>query len=162
MESIAIMAEIIGHKLEIGESQAAYMVDAIRRWQDGPVTVTIKKERAAKSVLQMGYYYGLILPMLVEEMCGTPDDPECTRMAHLRLKAMFLPQTAVDWVDPETGEEVHREVVPSLADLNSKEMTDFVDRVRQWALEFFGMIIPEPDKEWKMRRKGTHGEEAQV
>lgn len=152
MEQLAIAAAVIGRRLEFSETQQRYLVDSIRRWPDGPVTVTVKRERAAKSQLQMGYYRGLILPMIVEEMCGTADDPDQTRQAHLRLKAMFLTPMVVEWVNTETGEQMHRELVPSLADLNSKEMTDFVDRVRQWALDFFGLVIPEPDKDWKFNK----------
>lgn len=153
MEQLSVSAAVIGRKLHFSETQQRYLVDSVRRWADGPVTVTVKRERAAKSTLQMGYYRGCVLPMIVEEMCGSAEDEECKRTAHLRLKGMFLTPIVVEWVNPETGEEMHRELVPSLADLNTKEMTDFVDRVRHWAGEFFGLSIPEPDKDWKLNKR---------
>ena len=153
MEQLSVLAGVIGHQLEISDTQKRYMVEAIRRWPDGPVTVTIKRERPQASLLQFGYYHGLVLPMIVEETCGSADDVEDLRRLHLELKARFLPHKVVEWTDHATGEMHRCEVVPSLGDLNSKEMTDYVDRVRLFAAEDLHLEIPEPDKDWKRHRR---------
>lgn len=154
-EKVVITAAMVGRKLDIGESQRAYLVEVLRKWSDGPVTVTVKRERPDKTVLQMGYYRGLVLPMIVEESCGDADDTEERRRIHLELKAKFLEPQRVEVTDRETGEIVTRDLVPSLGDLNTKQMTDFVDRVRLWAGEFLGLVIPDPDKDWKIKRSAA-------
>jgi hypothetical protein len=152
-EKVTITASVIAGKLDVSDSQKTYLAETIRRWGTGPASVTVKRERPAKSDLQLGYYFGLVLPMLVEHICGDPDDQEQTRQLHTWLKARFLPPVRAEVVDQETGEIKVLELVASLADANTKETSDFVDRVRQWGAEFHGVEIPDPDPAWKTKRE---------
>jgi hypothetical protein len=151
-EKVTISASVIAGKLDVSDSQKLYLAETMRRWGTGPVSLTVKRERAAKSTLQLGYYNALVLPMIVEHICGDAEDEEQTRQLHTWLKSKFLAPVKQEITDQETGEIREVELVASLADANTKEMTDFVDRVRQWAGEFHGLTIPDPDPEWKQKR----------
>lgn len=153
MEQVSIGVDIVNRRMVLGGAQRRYLAQVVGRWSDGPATLTVKRERPEKTRLQMAYYRGLVLPMIVEEIAGTATDESTARQVHVQLKAMFLPPVRIEWTDRETGEVIERELVPSLADLNTKEMTDFVEQVRRWAGEFLGLEIPDPDPQWKSRRR---------
>ena len=157
-EKVTITAAVINGKLDVSDSQKQYLAETIRRWKTGSASVTVKRERAGKSQLQLGYYHALVLPMIVEEQCGDPDDQEQTRQTHLELKARFLPPQRFEFVDKDTGEVFQRDMVPSLADLNTKEMADFTEKVVLWAAEFLGLVVPPPDPAWKQKREAVHAQ----
>ena len=151
-DQVSLSASVVGKKLEFTDDVKRYLVECIRRWSDGPVTVTVKRERPDKSQLQMGYYRGLVLPMITEEMCGDGGNKQEQDRLHKQLKAMFLESERVEYTDQTTGEIIVKDLAPSLGDLNTREMSDFTERVRAWALEFLGLVTPDPDPLWKTKR----------
>lgn len=152
-DQVSIGASKVGGRIDISDELKRYLSEALKRWADGPVTVTVKRERPGKSHLQLGYYNALVLPMIVEEICDDPENEEELARVHVEMKCRFLPMERATFTDRESGEERTVEAVPSLADLNTKQMAEFVDRVRQWAGEFLGLTIPDPDPLWKTKRE---------
>lgn len=146
MEQVSISAVVVDRKLDVQDQMRRYLAESVRHWPDGPVTVTVKRERPDKTTLQMGYYRGLVLPMIVEE---TENDLD---QVHMRLKAMHLDPVRVEWTDPTSGEVIEKDLVPSLGDLNTKQMNTFLDKVIQWAGEFLGLEVPPPDPAWRAKK----------
>lgn len=50
--------------------------------------------------------------------------------------------------DPETGEVLTYQ--PSTADLTTVEMSDFIEKIRMWALDYLNYELPLPDKNYKI------------
>lgn len=94
---------------------------------NGPVTVTIRRYRPPKSSGQNRYLHGVVIKLLAEH-CGY--DPEEMRDA---LKWRFL----------RTHEGGDLPAVRSVADLDTAEMTEFIEQIRRLAAEL-GCVIPDP------------------
>lgn len=95
-----------------------------------------------------GYYYGLVLPMLcdffdVRDTAGRIRSRELQVMNQV-LKAKFLEQ---EIPDPTTGEPI--KIVRDCRDLDTMELSTFVEDVRQWAREFHAVDIPNPNPNWR-------------
>lgn len=138
-DSVSVPGEKRGDTFTL--SQRKYFEDVIRQWPDGPITITAKRQRPGKTVRQLGYYYGIVLPLIAEETGNDKDT------VHAELKRMFCTERR-EWVNKVTGETEQREYVRSLADLSTKEMAEFLDRVILWAGDL-PLIIPAPDASWR-------------
>ena len=84
-----------------------------------------------RSIEQNAYWWGVIIPEIAEASGFTHDE------AHEALKAKFLGQD-----DLATG--LRR--IGSTARLDTKQFTDLIDQVRQWALDFLNCYIPAPNE----------------
>lgn len=148
-EQVSLSAMVTSRKLDIGDVQARYLVESIRHWPDGPVTVTVKRQRPQKTTLQLGYYFGVIVAMIAEETGNTAD------AVHRELKRMHLEPQTYEWVNKETGEVEPRMDLPSVSDLNTVQMADYSEKCRVWAGDFLQLEIPEPDPRWKEKARKT-------
>jgi hypothetical protein len=111
----------------------------IARWRDGDVLITITPRRAARSVDQNAWYWGVIVEHLSEHTGHTPDE------LHELLKAMFLPKRLA--VQDQNGEIQGEYVIGgSTTKLNKLEFGDYCERIRQWASDTLGVVIPDPDR----------------
>jgi len=116
------------------------LAQAIRRWRDGEYTITIARKHAHRSQRANKYYWGVVIALLSEHTGIDPDD------LHLYLKARFLPKKLA--VCDGNGSIVDECVLGgSTSQLNVVEFYDYVQRIKQWALESLGVEIPEPDSE---------------
>lgn len=77
------------------------------------------------------YYWGVVIPSVMEFTGYTEDE------AHDAMKVKFLGQE-----DMRLG-LVH---VRSSAACDTREFFEYVEKIRQWMLEFFGHRIPEPNE----------------
>lgn len=98
----------------------------LRSMNGARVTVRISKLRQPRSLDQNSYYWGCVVPM-IGEYCGYPNDE-----MHEALKFRFL----------KVGEDGFERVL-STADLDTRQFSDYVERVRQLAAEL-GVVIPDP------------------
>ena len=128
--------------------QRDYMVSIVRQWPDGaPFALTATLERPKVSDLQRGYWFAVVVPLVAE---FTGDDEDST---HEDLKALFFPKITKVWRNKKTGKRRRRTKRLSIMDFNTKQMTELIDRTRQWAMDFCeGLDIPAPDPQWRVRR----------
>lgn len=114
---------------------------AITRWRDGEYTITIARKHAHRSSQANRYYWGVVIALLSEHTGIDPDD------LHLYLKARFLSKKLA--ICNGNGEIVDEYVLGgSTAALNVVEFYEYVQRIKQWALESLDCVIPEPDSGW--------------
>jgi len=126
-----------------------YFDDRIRTWPDCQATVILRRDRAKTSDLQRAYWFAVVVPMVAEE---TGDDEDSV---HEDLKRLFVPKATKTWRNRKTGKRRQRTERPSIMALTTKQMTELIDRTRQWAGEFLQLEIPPPDHRWRERSKGT-------
>lgn len=123
-------------RLEIRRRQE--MRNTIAKWKDGDVLITITPRRAARSMNQNAWYWGVIVEHLSEHTGHTPDE------LHELLKAMFLPKRLA--VQDQNGEIQGEYVIGgSTTKLNTLEFGEYCEAIRQWAAETLGVVIPDPD-----------------
>ena len=117
------------------------------RFADSRVEVTIKPAGKEKTLKQLGYYYGVILPYICYGLIKAGNDFNISHSADLEeidifLKEMFL----------KNGIELHTlhgEVIKgrsSLSASSKQETMDYLDDVIKFGTEDLGVDIPAPDE----------------
>lgn len=74
----------------------------------------------------------------------------CDEQVHEFFKKMF---TSEQVVNRDTGEII--EFPASTALMDTLTFKTYTDKLREYAFEYLGMDIPEPDKFWKLHEKRT-------
>lgn len=95
----------------------------------GDIEVIVRKPQQPRSLKENNYYWGVIIKMISEETGAFPDD------VHYELKRMFLKQS---------GDKIP--VLISTTDLSTTEFEDFLSKVRIWAANELGIMIPQPNE----------------
>lgn len=118
------------------------MLEALREWTNGPVTITIEKVTATRSQQANAYYWGAVVKGIAAHNGSTPDE------VHEALKMMFLSKE-IAFVKGN-GEVVAEFVIGgSTRELYGFQFYDYVERIRAWALDTLEVNILPPDPEWR-------------
>ena len=117
-----------GGKLILDE-QAAFKAH-FRHFEGGEVSLVVKKWRKQRSSGQSRYFHGVVVKMIAE--AAGMDMSE----AKEALKHHFL---AIDYEDGKLPR------VPSTADLDTAQMTKFIEDCRRLGAEMYGIDIPDPN-----------------
>jgi hypothetical protein len=110
---------------------------ALASMGDGPVVVTVARQKSKRSIQANAYYHGVVVKMIADE---TGQDVESV---HEFLKREVNAQH-VEMVNKATGEVYESWVGGSTSDLNVGDFYSFVERARAWAGQFLGLEIPDP------------------
>lgn len=100
----------------------------------GSFAVSLKKNKASRSLASNRYYWGVVLAYLSEETGFTKDE------AHQIMQRTFLKY--VKDVPDGTSETFVR----STTSLNTVEMNDYIEQIRIFAVSELGTYIPEPSE----------------
>ena len=111
---------------------------------------TIKKIRKPRSNDQNGYLWGCVYPLMLRGLVNVGWEFTCNEQVHEYFKKMF---TAEQVVNRDTGEII--EFPASTALMDTLTFKTYTDKLREYAFEYLGMDIPEPDKYWKLHEKRT-------
>jgi hypothetical protein len=125
-------------KLDIDRSALAA---SIRRLPDGWVTVSIAKGKPKRSDRANAYLWSAVYDPIWEHTGHEPEE------IHDIAKKMFLPRTVsvCDGNGVIVGDYV---IGGTTTTLNPSDFYHFVERVRQWALEFLKVRTEDPDPNW--------------
>jgi hypothetical protein len=110
------------------------------------VKITIEKYRSKRSNPQNRYYWGVIVPHALMAMRGAGNgwlsekSEEHHQIIHDMLTERFL-NNSVEIVLPDMKTKSKN----STKRLNTLEMMDYCDQIRQWLLDVFGYYCPEPE-----------------
>lgn len=95
---------------------------------------------------QNAFYWGVIIP-IVRNCLFEAGHVLTAEQTHDMLRLKFL--KVLIQVNEETGEVIER--IRSTTELSTVEMMDYLAMIREWVLDFFGVMIPEPDDQMKMK-----------
>lgn len=118
--------------------------------EDGGVIVTVKSATAAaiRSEKANAYYFGHVLER-IHVYCPEHSVEEI----HDAMCALFLPndKKRALFISRMTGAELELDLDDHRRSsrLNGKDFYQFVEKVRLWALEFYGCETYDPDPEWR-------------
>lgn len=98
--------------------------------QRGDMIVKIVRPKKRRSIKQNKYYWGCVIKYLQEEIGEVSG-----LVVHEYMKAKFIP-----WVKFEDDFKL------STADMTKEEIWDYIGLIREWALEFLNLLIPEPEQ----------------
>jgi hypothetical protein len=119
-------------------------VQAVRSMADCDAEITIASLEDRRSVVANRYYWGVVLKAIAEET-ETPaedvHDAMCDRFLKHRITLVNV-----------LGEVLDQEVAGRSSKLSVAAFYRFVEQVRLFAAEFFGLSIPDPDPEFQRYR----------
>ena len=96
------------------------------------VMVTAEKLRKHRTDDQNRYYRGVVLKTIADN-CGYRGSEELEAL-HQEMRRRFLPKRG------------RLNIPVSTTDLNTQEMTDYIEAIRDWAATELGIYVPEPNE----------------
>lgn len=138
MKAYRFSARIEDGQLKIALPALDQMRRALKHWQRCPVTITVEKAFATRSLDANAYYFGVVLAHLADY---TGHD---LMELHDYCKHRFNPRviTICDADGFVVGEEVIGQTTTKLTTLTFYQ---YVEQIRQWMRNEFGLETPDPD-----------------
>ena len=106
-------------------------LDPKRKWR-----VTIKEYRKKRSNEQNNYYHAVPVPMISNHIGQT-----------IETTKEYLAGEFTGWIDFTIGDRNMSRPVKTSSQMDTKEMTDFIEFIQWWASSTLNMYIPSPN-EW--------------
>jgi hypothetical protein len=133
LDRYSTTATIRRGKLKV--SNGTQWIEALRQFPEGPVTVTVQRQHATRSLQSNAFYWGVVVKTISDYTGYSPDE------THQALKALHLPKHLA-FADGN-GEVVGELVIGgSTRVLNQAEFSDFISRVKTWSHETLGITFP--------------------
>ena len=124
------------------------MREELTRLPNGRYEIVIRKKRRLKSNPQLGYYYACVLPHFHRAALDQGWELATIEELDNYLKSMFASK---DVVNKNTGEIL---TIPGLKrDMTTTEMMQFTDSIKDYAREFLGYDIPDPETQTEIFEK---------
>ena len=125
-------------RIEQGRFVTRQVLQILRQLEGKQVEVCIRERRSYTTNPQMRYYRGVVVFLIAERMrsdgvTGPYGGPITDQEVHELLAAKFLRVSVC--VDLDTGECV--DYVKSTAKLTTREMSEYIEAVKAWALEMY-------------------------
>lgn len=111
------------------------------KFKNQAVTLVIKKRARAKSQSQLGYLWGVLYPVIAEDLGYQGYEVNALHDAVMRELRELKP-------DPNP-----LKLRESLAEMSHEEVSDYISDVRFWALDKFGIVTPDSDKAEPVKTK---------
>lgn len=146
-------AEAIGVGVKTGgkiewDDQAGFTRE-LRTMRDGLVVVTVAPAgpKAIRSIRANKYLWQVFNLIAKADGCGQSKEDVHDFMCDRFLKRKLFV------VNKQTGETEEHEVARGTSRLSPDEFWDFVEEVRLFAAEWFGLTIPDPDPRWRQKHR---------
>lgn len=129
-------ARIEEGRLKVGLRVLEAMRVALTHWQRCPVTITVEKQHATRSLDQNALYWVGYVNPLAEYTGYTPLE------MHAYLKGRFLPKQRIEIVDKRTGVVVDEQELESLTTtkLDKIEFGEYLDNIKALAISL-GVVV---------------------
>lgn len=126
-------ARIEDGRLKVGLRTLEWMREDLAHWQRCPVTITVEKQHATRSLDANALYWAGYVNPIAEYTGYAP------KQIHALLKKMFLPKQKIEIVDKRTGVVVAEQDLEALTTttLNNVEFSEYLNDIKDWTLETF-------------------------
>lgn len=111
---------------------------------DGIYQVIVKKVRKPRSNDQNGWLWGCIYPMLLDGLLNAGWEFTSVEQVHEFFKAQMTKDKVVN---KHTGEII--EFPGSTATMDTLTFSTYCEKLREYALEYLNIEIPDPDPNWR-------------
>jgi hypothetical protein len=148
MKDVAATGVLHGGKLRL-DDKLGFAAD-IAGMKDGSIVLTVVHgtEKAIRSTRANRYYYGVVLKAIKGETGQDLDDIHDFMCQRFLTRRMFL-------VNNRSGEVEEGEVAGRSSKLSPDDFFEFVEKVRLFATEFFGIRIEDPNPAWRDRESAA-------
>lgn len=114
---------------------------------DGVYEIVVKKVRKHRSLDQNGWLWGCIYPMLLEALINEGWEFTCVEQVHEFFKDLM---TTDKVVNKYTGEIIT--FPASTASMDTVTFSTYCEKLREYALEYLHIEIPDPNVQWKINQ----------
>lgn len=139
---ISVISEVKNGKLIRNRNQLS---EVIASYEGQEISITVEKRKIKRSNPQNRYLWGICYPIL-QNCLKESGNVFNIDMVHELMRLRFLKDVVM--VNEDTGEILDR--VKSTTELSTIEFNTYTDNIKQFALEFFNTVIPEPNSEIKL------------
>lgn len=106
---------------------------------DGEASLTVGPPKRGKTHDQLAFWWAVAVPLIADH-CG---------YTHSQMHYALLGE-CFGYSHGPLGTPVPN--VPSIAECSVEQVTQLIDWVLTWAPTELGVIVPEPDKQWRSKR----------
>jgi len=117
------------------------LISDIKIFKDGDYVLTIEKKSKKRSLSQNAYYWGVVVP-IVKQGLKDIGYRMTTETTHDYLKTNF---NIIEIANEINGEIIS--FIGSTTEMSTSQMMDYFAKITQWAAEFLGVQIPEPNEQ---------------
>lgn len=130
--------------------------EVIGQHKDGAYLFDLKKEKSKATTSMFGYLYGYVYPEILRAMpehrtkenIDRLDDVLKAKFGVARLTKVFQLRKQASSGVPFV--KVTEEILPRpKSEYTVEEMQDYWSALQQFASEFFGLVLHDPDPEWR-------------
>ena len=132
-------------KIELPKKR--FQKEVVSAFEGHGIEVIVKRKRKQRSTPQNSYYWGVVVPMILDAFIDLGNDLQSGNKQHIQMIHDFLKERFLD-----NG--------PDLVDANAEQckgpssttycttvdFMEYLDRVAQWAAEALNIAIPEPSE----------------
>lgn len=129
---VVVVAPSKGGKLMMSDWQKKAINEEVKRLDGQDVRVWVTKDTHQRTPKQNRYYWGVVIKMISDHTGYTKEE------MHEALKNEYLGRRFIEF----GGKEI--ELSKSTKDIDTKEMSEYTERCRQFAAEFLQLNIPDP------------------
>lgn len=115
---------------------------AFAEFEGKEIVITVEVKKSVRSTEQNNYLWGCIYPLLKKGFFDTQGEVYSVEQIH---EAMKLRYNFIDSVNKSTGDYIR--LPKSTTKNNTIEQEDYHQQLRNFALEWFNIIIPLPNEE---------------
>lgn len=119
------------------------LTDWCKQNRNKHVKIKVERQCAKRSLPQNSYYHSVVVELVRDGLyaigyCRSHDE------THFFLKNKF------NLVEIPNKDGVAIEMPGSTTDLNKVQFGEYIERIAQWAAEYLSVVIPPPDKDYKV------------
>lgn len=114
------------------------------------IEITIRKKKKHRSNEQNRYYWGVVVPYILDAFIELGNDLQEGNPEHLQLIHDFLKRRCLPARQVCDAHGVEVELTPSTADLSTTEMMEYIERVCLFAAESLNVAIPQPNEQTRI------------
>lgn len=110
----------------------------------GDYTLTIERKNKKRTNPQNAYYWGVVVPIIRDLLVSFGNEWIDNDYSHEYLKEMFLEKSMIFL--PINGElDKAAEISLSTTKLTTEEFSQYIEKIKHWSAEEFGIDIPDPE-----------------
>lgn len=113
----------------------------IKLFEGKRVEITIRKAKKIRTNPQNAWYWGCIIPAVLQGLTDVGNAGLTSDEVHHFLKDRFLPDGKTILI-PESGEQIV--ISKTTTTLSTTEMMDYTNQIIQFAAEMLNVVIPDP------------------
>ncbi len=119
-----------------------YISDVVKSFEGANIIITIEKRKKKRSNNQNAFYFGIVIPIMMDAFKDAWGEYYSATEVHEALKAKYCYK---EQINESTGEIL--QIPSSTTNLSTIEWEEYIDKIRAFAFEWFNVSVPMPNEQ---------------